>query len=248
MHICNRTPSPFVESFFLLLSPRHVEARFAIVAGHEPPLAMVNAGYSCSFGWWLMAGADLFWEKSIAGWLLVAGLFWEKSTAGWWLISQANRLGLVQCQLESHASSSGRLRASLETGEPGTSQFPTALAGWHRRTGMCAAAVPVTDSVHSFPFELWFWRSPAAEIATGAIARGRRETNGQKEENDCRGAGRRFCTLLPLRALILMIAGRRDHRGSHRTRKTRNKWTKGGKRFDKKDRVQLQIYNTCSAA
>jgi hypothetical protein len=29
----------------------------------------------CSFGWWLMAGADLFWEKSTAGWLLVAGLF-----------------------------------------------------------------------------------------------------------------------------------------------------------------------------
>jgi hypothetical protein len=29
-----------------------------------------------------MAGAGLFWEKSTAGWLLVAGLFWEKSTAG----------------------------------------------------------------------------------------------------------------------------------------------------------------------
>jgi hypothetical protein len=46
---------------------------------------------ACSFGWWLMAGADLFWEKSTAGWLLMAGLFWEKSTAGWWLISKANR-------------------------------------------------------------------------------------------------------------------------------------------------------------
>jgi hypothetical protein len=46
---------------------------------------------ACSFGWWLMAGADLFWDKSTAGWLLVAGLLWEKSTAGWWLISQANR-------------------------------------------------------------------------------------------------------------------------------------------------------------
>jgi hypothetical protein len=45
----------------------------------------------CSFGWWLMADADLFWEKSTAGWLLVAGLFWEKSTAGWWLISRTNR-------------------------------------------------------------------------------------------------------------------------------------------------------------
>jgi hypothetical protein len=46
---------------------------------------------ACSFGWWLMAGANLFWEKSTAGWLLMADLFWEKITAGWWLISQANR-------------------------------------------------------------------------------------------------------------------------------------------------------------
>jgi hypothetical protein len=30
---------------------------------------------NCSFGRWLMAGADLFWKKSTAGWLLVAGLF-----------------------------------------------------------------------------------------------------------------------------------------------------------------------------
>jgi hypothetical protein len=30
---------------------------------------------ACSFGWWLMAGADLFGEKSTADWLLVAGLF-----------------------------------------------------------------------------------------------------------------------------------------------------------------------------
>jgi hypothetical protein len=43
------------------------------------------------FGW-LVAGAGLFWEKSTAGWLLVAGLFWEKSNADWWLISRANRL------------------------------------------------------------------------------------------------------------------------------------------------------------
>jgi hypothetical protein len=42
--------------------------------------------------WWLVVGADLFWEKSTAGWLLVARLFWEKSTVGWWLISQANRV------------------------------------------------------------------------------------------------------------------------------------------------------------
>jgi hypothetical protein len=29
----------------------------------------------CSFGWWLMAGAGLFREKSTTGWLLVADLF-----------------------------------------------------------------------------------------------------------------------------------------------------------------------------
>jgi hypothetical protein len=28
---------------------------------------------ACSFGWWMMAG--LFGEKSVGGWLLVAGLF-----------------------------------------------------------------------------------------------------------------------------------------------------------------------------
>jgi hypothetical protein len=46
---------------------------------------------ACSFGWWLMAGAGLFWEKSTVDWLLMSGLLWEKSTAGWWLISQTNR-------------------------------------------------------------------------------------------------------------------------------------------------------------
>jgi hypothetical protein len=46
---------------------------------------------ACSFGWWLMAGAGLFWEKSTVGWLLLAGLFCEKSTVGWWLISQTNK-------------------------------------------------------------------------------------------------------------------------------------------------------------
>jgi hypothetical protein len=35
-----------------------------------------------AFGWLLMAGAGLFWQKNTASWLLVAGLFWEKSTAG----------------------------------------------------------------------------------------------------------------------------------------------------------------------
>jgi hypothetical protein len=38
-----------------------------------------------------MAGADLFWEKSTADWLLVADLFWDKSTAGRWMISQTNK-------------------------------------------------------------------------------------------------------------------------------------------------------------
>jgi hypothetical protein len=44
---------------------------------------------------WLVADGwywfNLFWEKSTAGWLLVADLLWEKSIAVWWLISQANR-------------------------------------------------------------------------------------------------------------------------------------------------------------
>jgi hypothetical protein len=44
---------------------------------------------------WLVAGAGLFWEKSTAGWLLMAGLFWEKSTVSWWLISQTNRAQIV---------------------------------------------------------------------------------------------------------------------------------------------------------
>jgi hypothetical protein len=30
---------------------------------------------ACSVGWWLMTDAGLFWEKSTAGWLLVAGSF-----------------------------------------------------------------------------------------------------------------------------------------------------------------------------
>jgi hypothetical protein len=40
---------------------------------------------TCSFGYKVIAGADLFREKSIIGWWLVAG------TAGWWLINQTNR-------------------------------------------------------------------------------------------------------------------------------------------------------------
>jgi hypothetical protein len=38
-------------------------------------LSSANQFIACSFGWWLMAGAGLFSEKSTADWLLVAGLF-----------------------------------------------------------------------------------------------------------------------------------------------------------------------------
>jgi hypothetical protein len=64
-------------------------------------------------GWWLMAGADLFWEKSTAGWLLMAGLFWEKSTAGWWLISQTNRVGDA-CSVERFVSSTSHAEYGRE--------------------------------------------------------------------------------------------------------------------------------------
>jgi hypothetical protein len=56
----------------------------------DHPIGATLKCAACSFGWWLMTGADLLWEKSTAGWLLVAGLFWEKSTDDWWLISQTN--------------------------------------------------------------------------------------------------------------------------------------------------------------
>jgi hypothetical protein len=56
-----------------------------------PGKVVVRPFTACSFGWWLMAGAGLFWEKSTVGLLLVADLFWEKSTAGRWLISRTNR-------------------------------------------------------------------------------------------------------------------------------------------------------------
>jgi hypothetical protein len=36
--------------------------------------SVTSSSAVCSFGWWLMAGADLFREKSTASWLLVAGL------------------------------------------------------------------------------------------------------------------------------------------------------------------------------
>jgi hypothetical protein len=59
-----------------------------------------------SFGWLLVAGADLFWDKSTAGWLLVAGLFWDKSTIDWWLISQAIRALVFLRVLQIHYRSS----------------------------------------------------------------------------------------------------------------------------------------------
>jgi hypothetical protein len=70
--------------------------RACLAPGHKQPHHLISWVWqkklsACSFGWWLMAGADLFWEKITVGWLLMAGLFWEKSTTGWWLISQANR-------------------------------------------------------------------------------------------------------------------------------------------------------------
>jgi hypothetical protein len=63
-----------------------------------------------------MAGAGLFWEKSTAGWLLVADLFWEKSTVGWWLISQANRLfEPFYCrQVQQHADNKQDLRVHAD--------------------------------------------------------------------------------------------------------------------------------------
>jgi hypothetical protein len=67
-----------------------------------------------------MASADLFWEKSTAGWLLVAGLFWEKSTVGWWLISQTNRLHFC------HRSSPVRWAAGAQTEMCISSRTPSA--------------------------------------------------------------------------------------------------------------------------
>jgi hypothetical protein len=49
-----------------------------------------NWSSACSLGWWLMA---------------CAGLFWEKSTAGSWLISQTNRALLASYRTDSLSSS-----------------------------------------------------------------------------------------------------------------------------------------------
>jgi hypothetical protein len=43
---------------------------------------------ACSVGWWLMAGAGLFWEKSTAGWLrLVAGGWFVLREKYYWLVA-----------------------------------------------------------------------------------------------------------------------------------------------------------------
>jgi hypothetical protein len=39
--------------------------------------------WACSFGWWLMAGADLYWEKSTTGWLLVCSERKVLLAGGW---------------------------------------------------------------------------------------------------------------------------------------------------------------------
>jgi hypothetical protein len=73
----------------------------------------------CSFGWWLMTGADLFWEKNTANRLLVAGLLWEKSTVGRWLISQANRaFWLRTCKIPPQPGSRGTQETTIST-QPG---------------------------------------------------------------------------------------------------------------------------------
>jgi hypothetical protein len=103
-----RSPAPFlVRSAWRLSSrnvefpvtrefplPRSIRLQTSVAQGWDPPLTLLflsPTGPVCSFGWWLMADANLFWEKSIAGWFLMAGLFREKSTVGWCLISEANR-------------------------------------------------------------------------------------------------------------------------------------------------------------
>jgi FAD/FMN-containing dehydrogenase len=65
-------PAALTQSIFTLLPllpPSH---------HGSPPYSISSA---CSVGWWLMAGAGLFWEKSTAGWLrLVAG--------GWFILRE----------------------------------------------------------------------------------------------------------------------------------------------------------------
>jgi hypothetical protein len=51
-----------------------LSARADVRYGPLARLHYTHAYTACSVGWWLMAGAGLFREKSSAGWLLVAGL------------------------------------------------------------------------------------------------------------------------------------------------------------------------------
>ena len=53
---------------------------------------------------WLVAGADLLWEKNTAGWLIAsADLVWEKNTVGWlqrtkWTINDLTRSDFISTQ------------------------------------------------------------------------------------------------------------------------------------------------------
>jgi hypothetical protein len=58
------------ERWFEFFSPRHVV--LPIFVPHCPvqgflPSFFYHLQPACSFGWWLIAGADLFWEKSCPG-------------------------------------------------------------------------------------------------------------------------------------------------------------------------------------
>jgi hypothetical protein len=44
-------------------------------AGHRKRAACASRQPVRSFGWWLVAGADLFGKKNTVGWLLVTDLF-----------------------------------------------------------------------------------------------------------------------------------------------------------------------------
>jgi hypothetical protein len=98
---------------------------------------------ACSVGWWLMTAADLFWEKSNTGWLLVAGLFWEKSTVGtvgWWRIRVLTEHNLMDGWMRKHPPAGA-----------GT------CGGWHSRLwsfevdGRGGHAITVHDLLQSVP-------------------------------------------------------------------------------------------------
>jgi hypothetical protein len=78
-----------------------------------------------------MAGADLFREKSTAGWLLVAGLFREKSTAGWWLISQANKLKYYSNCLTNLLLPVGDMQSSFLLCGQSNANYWAPMIGWN---------------------------------------------------------------------------------------------------------------------